>query len=239
MDGTGFAGRMEVLPGARRTPFAVGGDEAADRGGGARAGRDGRRRGTATRLAADPGDGVAAALPARRAGAARRPAPAAGRWGGRPRRPTPPTAGPPARMAPARMARAAPAFAALMLEDEAGVVDRGHARGPADRCTGACAFCGPLGGKQRRRRPDRDRGRRRDGAPARGRVDGSSGGDRGGASALRVILPGPRLAIVIATRPVDVRRGRDGPAATVRNELGLGPRSAPTAVFRVPAWRPR
>ena len=47
-----------------------------------------------------------------------------------------------------------------------------------------------------------------------------------------MILPGQRLPIVIATRPVDFRRGHDGLAATVQNELGLDPHSGVTVVFR-------
>ena len=40
-----------------------------------------------------------------------------------------------------------------------------------------------------------------------------------------MIIPGQRLPIVIATRPVDFRRGHEGLAATVQNELGLVPHS--------------
>jgi transposase len=40
-----------------------------------------------------------------------------------------------------------------------------------------------------------------------------------------LIIPRQRLPIVIATRPVDFRRGHDGLAATVQNELGLDPHS--------------
>ena len=47
-----------------------------------------------------------------------------------------------------------------------------------------------------------------------------------------MIIPGQRLPIVIATRPVDFRRGHDGLAATVQNELGLDPHSGLTVVFR-------
>ena len=47
-----------------------------------------------------------------------------------------------------------------------------------------------------------------------------------------MILPGQRLPIVIALRPVDFRRGHDGLAATVQNELGLDPHSGLTVVFR-------
>ena len=47
-----------------------------------------------------------------------------------------------------------------------------------------------------------------------------------------MILPGQRLPIVVAMRPVDFRRGHDGLAATVQNELGLDPHSGLTVVFR-------
>ena len=47
-----------------------------------------------------------------------------------------------------------------------------------------------------------------------------------------MIVPDRRLAVVIATKPVDFRRGHDGLAATVRNELGLDPHSGLTVVFR-------
>jgi len=47
-----------------------------------------------------------------------------------------------------------------------------------------------------------------------------------------VIVAGQRLPIVIATKPVDFRRGHDGLAATVQNELGLDPHSGLTVVFR-------
>jgi len=47
-----------------------------------------------------------------------------------------------------------------------------------------------------------------------------------------VIVPGQRTPIVIATRPVDFRRGHAALAATVQNELGLDPHSGLTVVFR-------
>src|SRR5690606_37390102 len=47
-----------------------------------------------------------------------------------------------------------------------------------------------------------------------------------------VIVPGQRMPIVIAVKPVDFRRGHDGLAATVQNELGLDPFSGLTVVFR-------
>lgn len=47
-----------------------------------------------------------------------------------------------------------------------------------------------------------------------------------------MIDAGQRLPIVIATKPVDFRRGHDGLAATVHNELGLDPHTGLTVVFR-------
>lgn len=47
-----------------------------------------------------------------------------------------------------------------------------------------------------------------------------------------MIVPGQRMPIVIAVKPVDFRRGHDGLAATVQNELGLDPFSGLTVVFR-------
>jgi len=40
-----------------------------------------------------------------------------------------------------------------------------------------------------------------------------------------VIIPTAGVRIVIATRPVDFRKGHDGLAAVVQNELGLDPHS--------------
>ncbi len=47
-----------------------------------------------------------------------------------------------------------------------------------------------------------------------------------------MITPGQRMPIVIATKPVDFRRGHDGLAATVQRELGLDPHSGLTVIFR-------
>ena len=47
-----------------------------------------------------------------------------------------------------------------------------------------------------------------------------------------MITPGQRMPIVIATKPVDFRRGHDGLAATVQRELGLDPHSGLTGIFR-------
>ena len=47
-----------------------------------------------------------------------------------------------------------------------------------------------------------------------------------------MIVPGQRMPIVIATRPVDFRCGHDGLAAKVQNELKLDPHSGLTVIFR-------
>jgi len=44
-----------------------------------------------------------------------------------------------------------------------------------------------------------------------------------------MIVPGQRMPIVVATRPVDFRRGHDGLAATVRDTSW--------ASIRIPGWR--
>ena len=47
-----------------------------------------------------------------------------------------------------------------------------------------------------------------------------------------MIIPTAGVRIVIATRPVDFRKGHDGLAAVVQNELGLDPHSGIIVVFR-------
>jgi len=47
-----------------------------------------------------------------------------------------------------------------------------------------------------------------------------------------VIVPAQHVRIVVATKPVDFRRGHDGLAATVQRELGLDPHSGVIVVFR-------
>jgi transposase len=47
-----------------------------------------------------------------------------------------------------------------------------------------------------------------------------------------MIVPGQRLAIVIATQPVDFRCGHDALAAIVQTRLGLDPHSGLMVVFR-------
>ena len=47
-----------------------------------------------------------------------------------------------------------------------------------------------------------------------------------------MIIPTSGLRIVIALKPVDFRKGHDGLAAVVQNELGLDPYSGIVVVFR-------
>jgi len=47
-----------------------------------------------------------------------------------------------------------------------------------------------------------------------------------------MIIPGQNVKIVIATKPVDFRKGHDGLAAVAQNELGLDPHSGLIIVFR-------
>ena len=47
-----------------------------------------------------------------------------------------------------------------------------------------------------------------------------------------MIVPAQHVRIVVATKPVDFRRGHDGLAATVQRELGLDPHSGVIVVFR-------
>ena len=47
-----------------------------------------------------------------------------------------------------------------------------------------------------------------------------------------MIIPSQAIKIVVAARPVDFRKGHDGLAAVVQNELGLDPHSGIIVVFR-------
>jgi transposase len=47
-----------------------------------------------------------------------------------------------------------------------------------------------------------------------------------------MILPGQAVRVVIAIKPVDFRKGHDGLAAVVQNQLGLDPHSGVVVVFR-------
>jgi transposase len=47
-----------------------------------------------------------------------------------------------------------------------------------------------------------------------------------------VIVPGQSVRIVVATRPVDFRKGHDGLAAVVQDQLGFDPHSGLVVIFR-------
>jgi len=47
-----------------------------------------------------------------------------------------------------------------------------------------------------------------------------------------MIIPAQSVRILVATRPVDFRKGHDGLAALVQNSLGLDPYSGLIVVFR-------
>jgi len=47
-----------------------------------------------------------------------------------------------------------------------------------------------------------------------------------------MIVAGSGLKVVVATRPVDFRKGHDGLVAVVEHELGLDPYSGIVVVFR-------
>ena len=46
------------------------------------------------------------------------------------------------------------------------------------------------------------------------------------------MIPGQAVKVVVATRPVDFRKGHDGLAAVVQKQLGLDPHSGVAVVFR-------
>tara|TARA_R110001583_G_scaffold87175_1_gene227788 strand:- start:6597 stop:6782 length:186 start_codon:yes stop_codon:yes gene_type:complete len=47
-----------------------------------------------------------------------------------------------------------------------------------------------------------------------------------------MIIPSHKLRILVATKPVDFRKGHDGLAALVQNELGKKPFTGTVYVFR-------
>ena len=49
-------------------------------------------------------------------------------------------------------------------------------------------------------------------------------------------VAGTGMRVVVATRPVDFRKGHGGLAAVVEHELGLDPYSGVAVVFRPSAW---
>lgn len=46
------------------------------------------------------------------------------------------------------------------------------------------------------------------------------------------MIPGQSIKVVVATKPVDFRKGHDGLAAVVEKQLGLDPHSGVAVVFR-------
>ena len=46
------------------------------------------------------------------------------------------------------------------------------------------------------------------------------------------MIPGQSVKVVVATKPVDFRKGHDGLAAVVQEQLGLDPHSGVAVVFR-------
>lgn len=46
------------------------------------------------------------------------------------------------------------------------------------------------------------------------------------------MIPGQSIKVVVATKPVDFRKGHDGLAAVVQKQLGLDPHSGVAVVFR-------
>ena len=46
------------------------------------------------------------------------------------------------------------------------------------------------------------------------------------------MIPGQSIKVVVATKPVDFRKGHDGLAAVVEKQLGLDPYSGVAVVFR-------
>ena len=69
------------------------------------------------------------------------------------------------------------------------------------------------------------------------RLDGAyrrfaGGGDCLGVAGASMNVAGTGMRVVVATRPVDFRKGHDGLAAVVEHELGLDPYSGVVFVFR-------
>lgn len=46
------------------------------------------------------------------------------------------------------------------------------------------------------------------------------------------MIPGQSIKVLVATKPVDFRKGHDGLAAVVQKQLGLDPHSGVAVVFR-------
>ena len=77
-----------------------------------------------------------------------------------------------------------------------------------------------------------DRGAGGDGASRRRYRRFAGRGDCLGAAGASMNVAGTGMRVVVATRPVDFRKGHDGLAAVVEHELGLDPYSGVAVVFR-------
>ena len=97
-------------------------------------------------------------------------------------------------------------------------------RGRAHRCERRGRACRPM-----LRDDCRERGCDK---PSRGRFGGTSRVDRGGAGTGVVTIPGVSPRIVLATRPVDFRRGHGALAEAAAVELGLDIHSGVIVIFR-------
>src|SRR5271170_4261969 len=82
------------------------------------------------------------------------------------------------------------------------------------------------------RRNDRGCDRRCDGAHRRWRPGGHNRGGVAGVESRRMIGPTGAVRVMVATRPVDFRKGADGLAALVRESLAADPFSGAVYVFR-------
>ena len=101
-----------------------------------------------------------------------------------------------------------------------------------ERWIGCCATEGVARQSRSQRRNDRGRDRRRDSPdrPRRGRKDTD-----GGAASIegrRVIGPTGAVRVMVATRPVDFRKGAEGLSALVRETMTADPFSGAVYVFR-------
>src|SRR3954463_8307220 len=116
-----------------------------------------------------------------------------------------------------------------------GAAPRGRGRGGA-----AVLRAGPAGADPGRGVPaepragggGRDRGRGRGGPGRARRRRADPGRAAAGGEGLDVILPPAPFRVLVATRPVDFRKGIDGLAAPVRERLGKEPFSGVVYVFR-------
>src|SRR3954470_17886664 len=125
--------------------------------------------------------------------------------------------------------------AALRAGPEAAVRLAPAARGTGGPRRSRVRAGGGRGGRPGTRRgggPDRDRARPGGGAGRRGcRRRGVAPGARGGARPGVIAVP-PGVRILLATRPVDFRKGMDGLAALVQQVLRADPFAGEVFIFR-------